>query len=277
MASKFVGTTLPGGRNGLDVPVAALAGLSVAFVVFAAPADLLSELVGSSGLPSILAAAEPPLGMKARIGLGAAGAFAMFTVAFLLLRWLDRFGARRAERAEDDAMEQAAPRLRRRDFHPDAAPRPPVLATLELGEPDLEPDPAPHPSSEPEPEPETGLEPARPLRRAWLPDRPAAAEPAEAAPAAPEPALIAPEPAPEAPVRPQRQPGSIDDLLARLEQGLARRRAPGPASAAAEAAVPALVPAPDAGHASAPADPEPADDRLQSAIDSLQRLASRRD
>src|SRR5688572_1097829 len=87
------------GGSAIDVPVAALAGLSMAFLAFAAPADLLADLIGSSGLPAILPAAQPPLGLKARIGIGAVAALIVFALAFILLRWLDRFGSRAPEPA----------------------------------------------------------------------------------------------------------------------------------------------------------------------------------
>ena len=133
-ASRSFGRFGSGG-NSLDVPVASLAGLAVAFLAFAAPAELLADLVGASGLPSVLPAAEPPLGLTARLGLGAAGAVVIFAAALLLLRWLDRVGKRRAEHAAVQA-DLDAPRLRRRDIHPDAPARPPLLAVHELGNPD---------------------------------------------------------------------------------------------------------------------------------------------
>ncbi|HEX8641526.1 MAG TPA: hypothetical protein VF704_10285 [Allosphingosinicella sp.] len=245
MASRFIGGALPG-RNTLDVPVAALAGLSVAFAAFAAPADLLGELVGSSGIAAFLPAAEPPLGLNARLAIGAAGAVIMFALAFLLLRWLDRFGTRRDAEPEPDF---AAPRLRRRDFHPDAPPRPPLSAAAELSEPD-EPgilDLAPEP---PESEPAPRL--------------------------VSEGELVAEERAAEVDVTaPESYPTrshSLAELLDRLEQGLARRRIE-PAPALEPPAAPvreAPVPAPQVF-------PEPGDDRLRSAIDSLQRLAARQD
>ena len=235
MASRFIDSALPAGRNTLDVPVAALAGLSVAFLAFAAPADLIAELAGATGLAGLLPA-EAPVGANARIFLGAAGAVLVFALAFLLLRWLDRFGANRARSAEEAAEEAEPPRLRRRDFHPDAPARRPILAAHEIPEPDLKVEP----EAEPEPEPVMELLDSEPE----------------------------PEPQPERPA-PARQGGSLPELLERLEQGLARRRAdvaaPAPAAAAEQPAPPPQV------------FPEPADDRLQSAIDSLQRLAARHD
>jgi hypothetical protein len=251
-----------GGRSRLDLSVAALAGFSVAFLTFAAPADLLGGFVASTGLPSITPAAEPPLGFKARIGLGLFGAVAIFALAFVLLRWLDRFGRSAASEPElvldpsDEAQTEAPPR-RRRDFHPDAPARRPLLAAHELGEPDLNPwapaEPAPVAESEPvaaqsEPVREIEIEIAAPELD---PLPPPSIEPVAAA----RPSIDrAPAPAP----RPQVG-SSIPELMARLEQGLARRRA-----------VPSDPPA-----ASPTVFPEARDDRLQSAIESLQRLATR--
>ncbi len=266
MASTFLSAPKGGSKN-FDVPVAALAGLSVAFAVFAAPPDLLAELIRASGLPAILPAAEPPLGLNARIAVGAAGAIVMFAFAFLLLRWLDRFGRRRADRDEAET-EAEMPRLRRRDFHPDAAPRPPLFAGSELGEPELELTQEPEPETEVEPAPEPELQLTPRLRRAWLPETPAetAEEPAQEPEIEPSPE---PFPAPVAKEVPRAQYGSISELLDRLEQGLARRRPGAPAMPAPAPAEERAAPPPVAANA--------ADDRLQSAIDSLQRLASRQD
>ena len=46
-------------RSTLDLAVATLAGLAAAFLAFAAPAGLLADMVGATGLASILPAAEP--------------------------------------------------------------------------------------------------------------------------------------------------------------------------------------------------------------------------
>jgi hypothetical protein len=342
MASRSFASLAGGGRSTLDVPVAALAGLAVAVIAFAAPADLLGNLVGATGLPSVLAAAEPPLGFKARIGIGAVGAVAVFAFTFLLLRWLERNGSRRPPVEEEEVLELEieAPRLRRRDIHPDAPARAPLLAAHELGEPDFEPEEtfvdarAAWPS--PEAAPALAPEPAReepgvpPVEASICPnpveDEPAAAEeevdqagayalsqhrwsepvepePApvelpswngaaaepEIAPAAPEPApydsplprVHEPEQAAETPnpwsPEPHAPPaanedclappasGSIAELMERLERGLARRRI-----------APELVAEPVAEFVEPIAAP-PADDRLQNAINSLQRFASRQD
>ena len=275
IATRSIATALSsGGRYALDVPVAALAGLSVAFLAFAAPADFLSDLVRSLGLSAVVPAAEPPLGVKARFGLGAAGAVAVFTIAFLLLRWLDRLGAEPREPAPAEAREPGAPetpRLRRRDFHPDAPPRPPILATWDLGEPNGAERKA-APAERVEPEESWAVD----LRRQTI-DREvtlAAAvatdeEDSEPAPSAgvEAPPVRSNEPSgsrddgePARSASPEAEPGSLTELMARLEQGLARRRqAP-------------LSPA----HSASPVESgSSADDRLQSAIESLQRLTSR--
>jgi len=86
---------------------------------------------------------------------------------------------------------------------------------------------------------------------------------AESAPAveAEAPAAFAPPP----------RDNSVEALLARLEQGMARRREE-PVPQIPESAPASLAPA-----VRQPSMPEPADDRLQSAIEKLQRLAARRD
>ena len=249
-----------GGRSRLDLSVAALAGFAVAFLAFAAPADLLGGFVASTGLPSIAPAAEPPLGFRARIGLGAFGAVAVFALVFILLRWLDRFGRSAASEPElvleTEEAEFEAPPRRRRDFHPDAPARRPLLAAHELGEPDLNPWSAADeaPAAEPDPEP-VAVRP-EPVREVEI--ELAAPEPDPVPSPPPEPAAVpvdrAPEPAPQPPIG-----SSIPELMARLEQGLARRRA-----------VPSAAPA-----ASPSVFPEGRDDRLQNAIESLQRLAGR--
>jgi hypothetical protein len=120
-------------RKSFDLPVAALAGLAAAVVAFAMPADLLERLVAASGLPHLLAAAEPPLGLKARGAIGAAGAAAAFGLVYLLLRFLDSAG--RGKTRREPEFDASGPRLRRRDIHPDAPVCRPISATRDLGEP----------------------------------------------------------------------------------------------------------------------------------------------
>src|SRR5688572_5504224 len=84
-------------RSGaLEFPVAAFAALATAFVAFAAPPELLAELVGLTGLPALLPAAQPPLGVTARLLIGMAGSGLVFIACFHALRLLDRVTARPA-------------------------------------------------------------------------------------------------------------------------------------------------------------------------------------
>ncbi len=237
------------GRNALDLPVAGLAAAAAVFFAFAMPQDVLSQIVSATGLPSLFAAAQPPLGLTARIAIALGGAIVTFGLVFVLLRLLDRSGldSGRDKRAARPEEEGEAPR-RRRDFHPDAPVRRPISAARDLGEP------APP-------------EPVRTAVPIWLDEAAPVAAPEAAAEAEPEPE---PEPAPEPEPLPEpapaaEMPTSIAALMERLEQGLARRQRPRGAPAAP---APPQAPAPQVF-------PEAPDDRLQSAIDSLQRLAAR--
>lgn len=303
MASRSLKSLFRGaGRNALDLPVAGLSALAAAFAAFVIPQDILSRAVIATGLPSLLAAARPPLGLTARVALAIGAAAIIFGLVLLLLRLLDRSGLGETQTDEES---RAGPRVRRRDGHPDApAPRP-ISAARDLGEPapprapraptpiwldEAEPAPpaldhAPEPNLSPEPAPEDVSWPApepAPVSEAGAEPEPELASGPESRPepvlqpvledhAEPEPApLPAPEPAPE----PRAEmPTSIAELMERLEQGLARRRlldvAPTPAPQVfPEAPAASEVPA-------APVLAEAPDDRLQSAIASLQRLAAR--
>ncbi len=279
------------GRNALDLPVAGLAALAAAFAAFAVPQDLLARAVVATGLPTLLSAAQPPLGLTARVGLAVVGAVIVFGLVFLLLRLLDRSGLDGGEAGQDSP---AAPRVRRRDGHPDApAPRP-ISAARDLGEPappraprsvtppwldeaepagaalaaEPEPDPAPVPESwqAPEaavlPEPVVEVSPAPAFAPAPEPEIAEAVQPGPVSAPTPAPA---PAPAPAADL-----PSSLSELMARLEQGLAKRRPTAPAASATPTQV---FPEPAAPEPRV--FPEAADDRLQSAIASLQRLAAR--
>ena len=249
MATKFLHEAQRGASKGsIDLPLALLAGLSVGFVAFVMPADLLSRAVELSQLPSVLSAAEPPLGTKARAAFAVAASVATVVAVFLLLRVLGRKEVQPAVRdyAEPE-RDFDAPRLRRSDVHPDAPSRRPILAARELGEPA----PARLPSPAPLELGGPGIE--------IMP------------PAPPEPVSVAPEPEPVivATVAPEPPAGdaSIAELMARLERGLVRRQQQvGAASAPATAAeaTPRVAAHNDGG-----------DDRLRSAIENLQKMAAR--
>jgi hypothetical protein len=237
MASKPFQNMFRGvGRNALDLPVAGLAAAAAVFFAFAMPQDMLSQIVSATGLPSLFAAAQPPLGLTARIAIALGGALITFGLVFFLLRLLDKSGLDSGREKPAAAPEEGEAPRRRRDYHPDAPIRRPISAARDLGEP----------------APPTPPKAAAPI---WLDDAEAAAPEAE-------PVLEA-EPAPE-PAPPAEMPTSIAALMERLEQGLARRepRRHDSLPAAARAPAPQVF-------------PEAPDDRLQSAIDSLQRLAAR--
>jgi hypothetical protein len=251
------------GRNAFDMPVAALAGLAAAVIAFATPAELLGQLISATGLPHLLAAAEPPLGLKARGMIGIVGAAAAFGLVYMLLRLLDRSGAERAK--PEPEMDEVGPRLRRRDLHPDAPACRPISATRDFGEPAPPPlrraepaaawfdESAQPPEAVDEPAPAWSDEPEAPLE---LKDHQA-------------PAWLAETESEDAPLEPESRPepadASLPDLMRRLEQGLARRR-----TREVFAQAPQHPPAPQVF-------PEADDDRLQSAIESLQRFAARGD
>ena len=190
----------PTGKGGslLDNGVAALAALSSGFLVYAMPDGLFSRIVIASRLPQFLAAAQPPLGMKARLAVIAVVAAVAYAFVWSLLRALDTIGGK-AQPVIVPAAAPEAPRLRRADAHPDAPSRRPIFAGRELGEPGEDEEPLelaaetafepeaepefepydqaafePQPGYEPEPEPEVGSErvpaflvPQQPEHEAW--------------------------------------------------------------------------------------------------------------
>src|SRR5215468_7987698 len=128
MAAKLSNLFRGAGRNALDLPVAGLSALAAAFAAFAIPQDILSRAVVATGLPRILSAAQPPLGLTARVALAVGGAALVFVIVLMALRLLDRSGSR------TDAPEEnrSGPRVRRRDGHPDAPTPRPISAVHEL-------------------------------------------------------------------------------------------------------------------------------------------------
>src|SRR4051812_35268582 len=167
----------PTGKGGslLDNGVAALAALASGFLVYAMPDGLFSRIVVASRLPQFLAAAQPPLGMKARLAVVAIVVLVAYAFIWSLMRALDSIG-RKPRPVFVPEAETEAPRLRRADAHPDAPSRRPIFAGRELGEPEdgeepleleteaaYEPEPetahAPQPEPAFEPEPESDSEP----------------------------------------------------------------------------------------------------------------------
>jgi hypothetical protein len=200
------------GRNAFDMPVAALAGFAAAVIAFAIPADLLGQLVSATGLPHLLAAAEPPLGLKARGAIGIAGAAAAFGLVFLLLRMLDRRGRARPAAPREAEDDPSRPRLRRRDGHPDAPVCRPISAARDFGEPAPPARKAKAHEAAPPPGPAEAQEaPALELTEAQLAPEPEPAPQPE--PPAPEPIerQEAHAPAPEPAEREARPAWFVDD------------------------------------------------------------------
>ncbi|MCP3735107.1 hypothetical protein M9979_09525 [Sphingomonas sp. RP10(2022)] len=117
----------------------ALAGLAVAALFLLLPDTVLEDWVWRSGLPSLVAAAEPPLGTTARAVLTLAGgglaAAVVWSALFLL------FGPGGLLTPKAVAVE-GVPVLRRADAHPDAPARRP-LSAADLGVPTPPEDVAP--------------------------------------------------------------------------------------------------------------------------------------
>jgi hypothetical protein len=171
--------------------VAALFGVAAAILVSAVPQWMFETAVVASGLPTVLAAATPPLGLLARllaIALAfAAGSFIVWTLVAPLTKFFE--AKARARTPWRDAGYDVDSETMRSDPLP---PRRPIFAPDELG--------APLMSDEAIAAPAPFLEP----------------EPALAAPLAVEelrPVVVAP----------VEVDSSISALIRRLEDGLARR------------------------------------------------------
>jgi hypothetical protein len=114
-----------------------LLGAVAALGVIVMPMPMLESLVMDSGVPAVLPGAEPPLGLTARVilafGIGGVAALLGWFMAFVLV------GTRGLGVGKDIVAEAPhTPIIRRADAHPDAPPRPPLLATRDLGTPFLE-------------------------------------------------------------------------------------------------------------------------------------------
>lgn len=255
-----------GGGSALDLAMAAFAATAAGFVIFAMPNWQFDRAVELSGLPLVLSAAQPPLGLTARIAAVAAAVIGTWAFVWLVLRALSKKQPEPKRRPAPVEIEVAPPRLRRADAHPDAPARRPILAGLELGTPL---DDLPHREQQ-VPEPvaeEVGPDEAAAQLLAFDPTAVGfqAAEEAE-------PASLGRQEPPEIPevhdsIPPAEPAGehegaSIGHLMQRLELGILRREHP-------DWAAPA-----EAREQNKDA-PLQIDQRLRSAIEDLQRLAVR--
>lgn len=207
MASRSIGKNMAARRRApkfsLDMPMAGLAAMSVAFVVWAMPDAFFAGAVSLTGLPALVPAAAPPLGDTARIGVALVAALATFAAVWLVLRALGDPGRiRRVARPHPEMA--GAPKLRRADVHPDAPPRRPLFARHELGTP--------------------------------LDERVFEAAPAHAGDAPEESVLELDELARFTPAAsvPEPEAPTLSHLMQRLELGLVRRQGSEPPSASAD-------------------------------------------
>ena len=131
---------VPSRSHPLTLPVAPLTagitGVLTAAMFAVLPTDLLESMVVDSGVAAVLTAAEPPLGLTARLVLalvcgGSVGLVAWFAL-FLT------FGTRTVIVQRRNRGGADAPLLRRADAHPDAPARRPLFANTDLGTPFLE-------------------------------------------------------------------------------------------------------------------------------------------
>ncbi|WP_052134228.1 hypothetical protein [Sphingomonas sp. 37zxx] len=221
-------------------PIAAgIVGLAAAAAVAIVPTWRIEALILDSGLPSLVAAAEPPLGNTARLAL-------------MLVAAVIAGGATWAAALRVLVPRRPARTLRRADAHPDAPAREPVMAARDLGTPFLDvtarkdeaaeapvlvietdlprdldvPLAAFDPAAIP-PVPATPSATVTPLhRRPVLVPEPARIETFELTPASrPEPFPFPLRAAPDAePMAAPETDATIHSLLDRLERGIVRRR-----------------------------------------------------
>ncbi|MBB5711516.1 hypothetical protein [Sphingomonas xinjiangensis] len=157
---------------------AALVGALAALVALVLPTAVLESIVMGSGLPALVAAAEPPLGFTARIclALGAGGFFGIMAGLTLFVLVGTKTVDLQTARPKPQPDKDRAPVLRRADAHPDAPPRPPLMAARDLGTPFLEVGADPQ---TPKPLPLTPRKPTEPVveRPLLKPEAPVEAEP----------------------------------------------------------------------------------------------------
>lgn len=199
-------------------------GVLLAFILLVAPVWRLEMLVAQLGLADIFSAAQPPLGVKARLllafGIGAGGGVVLWAATYLL--WGPGGLLARRAKAEDAEDEDYVPSVRRSDRHPDAPPRRPLLAA-ELGAP------PPPPEDEDMPDIERTLPADLDMPLAAFDPDAIRAVPREPVRAEPEPMPI---PAMREPIAderggalPLRGDESIEAMLERLERETALRKA----------------------------------------------------
>ena len=119
----------------LPATLASAAGVATAAIFALIPAQSLELMVVQSGAPALLTAAEPPLGITARLVL-----MILFGGGVALFVWLGLSLAmgERTIRVSGRERPRGTMVLRRADAHPDAPAREPLFAHRDLGTPFLE-------------------------------------------------------------------------------------------------------------------------------------------
>lgn len=289
------------------IPTAsAVSGLIVAALILMTPNPWFEAFIVETGLPSVLGAAEPPLGARARIVFALVAALIVTSAAWLVLSFILNRKERDAD-SEDYAAEFGAAdqpsgfragTLRRADAHPDAPYRRPIMAEDDLGAPldlvDLAPPDTDSDESASDEEPldlgevaeviaedegaaeneqaepaeaETDVEEAVPAEAAFeVPER----EPVFEIPLPSRDVAVEEDPAPTEPARfelPEDTRTELARLVDRLEAGLERKRARERAAAA-----------PKAENVTPHSQAEPSRDRdaaLREALETLQQATAR--
>ncbi|NNC72044.1 MAG: hypothetical protein HKN78_04120 [Sphingomonadaceae bacterium] len=140
-------------KNGVELPefaaklpkvavASAISGLIVAALILMTPNPWFEAFIVETGLPSLISAAEPPLGARARIVFALIAALIVTTVAWIALKVITdrKFGQPLRDPVsiydlEDEPLVDAPIRRRTVDAHPDHPPRAPIMAGADLGTP----------------------------------------------------------------------------------------------------------------------------------------------
>lgn len=240
-------------RQRVKLPLTPLTAILAAVLVggglLLVPTAVLEAVIVDSGIAALLPAAEPPLGLTARLALAitaAAGSGAVAWLGAYLILGGEGIVTLRPRPVPAAAPDDGVPVLRRADAHPDAPARAPLLATRDLGIPFLEV------RALVERDLPRDLDaPLSAFDPGAIPDEPAAPMPTVAplvrlAPPPCEPGerfevfeLPTPTPSPidVRPIAAPRTDATIHALLDRLERGVSRQIKP------AQAPAPALTPA----------------------------------
>ncbi|WP_299323569.1 hypothetical protein [Parasphingopyxis sp.] len=127
------------------IPTAsAVSGLIVAALILMTPNPWFEAFIVETGLPSVLGAAQPPLGARARIVFALVAALIVTSAAWVILSFILNRKQRAAAEADyhaedfDETQERYGSRagaLRQADAHPDAPYRRPIMAEDDLGTP----------------------------------------------------------------------------------------------------------------------------------------------